>query len=46
LLSGGRKVASGDARAVLTEETIKEHYGASVRVFDDGDGVVVIPVRS
>lgn len=47
LLSAGRKVASGEARAVLTEDSIMQHYGASVRVFhDDNGGVVVIPVRS
>lgn len=45
LLSGGRAVASGPPRAVLTEATIELHYGASVRVIDDGDGVSVIPTR-
>jgi cobalamin transport system ATP-binding protein len=42
LLSGGRAVAAGDARSVLTEERIREHYGASVRVFADAEGVVVV----
>lgn len=46
LLSGGRVVASGSASDVLTEDRIKEHYGASVRIVRDGSGVVVIPVRT
>jgi iron complex transport system ATP-binding protein len=46
LLDRGRAVASGAAKAVLTERTIREHYGASVRILDDGEGgVVVIPTR-
>jgi iron complex transport system ATP-binding protein len=47
LLADGRVVASGRAGSVLTEERIKEHYGASVRVIqDEADGMFVIPVRS
>jgi iron complex transport system ATP-binding protein len=47
LLDHGRAVACGAARSVLTERTIGTHYGASVRILDDGDGgVVVIPTRS
>jgi iron complex transport system ATP-binding protein len=47
LLSEGEAVAAGEARSVLTEERIRKHYGASVRVFlDEGGGVVVIPVRA
>jgi iron complex transport system ATP-binding protein len=46
LLDRGRAVACGTARAVLTEDTIGAHYGASVRILDDGEGgVVVIPTR-
>lgn len=46
LVAGGRVVAEGAASVVLTEGAIREHYGASVRVLEDGDGgVVVIPVR-
>jgi iron complex transport system ATP-binding protein len=46
LMSGGRVAANGAARTVLTESTIREHYGASVRILDDGaGGVVVIPIR-
>jgi iron complex transport system ATP-binding protein len=47
LLDQGRTVASGSAREVLTEAIITQHYGASVRVFDDPDGgVVVVPTRT
>jgi iron complex transport system ATP-binding protein len=47
LMSNGRSVASGTAAMVLTEHTISEHYGASVRVLDDGEGgVIVAPTRS
>jgi ABC-type hemin transport system ATPase subunit len=35
LMSNGRAVASGSAKEVLTEHTISEHYGASVRVLHD-----------
>lgn len=46
LLSRGRAVAEGLARAVLTEPAIREHYGASVRVLEDTEGgVLVIPAR-
>ena len=47
LLDGGRVVASGTARQVLTEETITRHYGASVRVVENPEGgVVVVPTRT
>jgi iron complex transport system ATP-binding protein len=46
LLDGGRAIASGPARAVLTEATIRRHYGASVRILADPDGgVAVLPTR-
>ncbi len=45
LLSGGRVVASGEAVDVLTEDRIRQHYGATVRVVREAAGVVVIPVR-
>ncbi len=46
LVSGGRVVAEGSASSVLTVRTIRQHYGADVRVMDDGSGgIVVIPVR-
>jgi iron complex transport system ATP-binding protein len=47
LLSSGKAVASGSARTVLTEPTIRAHYGASVRVLEGPDGdVLVIPRRT
>ncbi len=47
LMSNGRAVGSGTPATVLTEHTIGEHYGASVRVLRDADGgVVVAPVRA
>jgi len=46
LLAGGRVVDEGHAGRVLTPEAILRHYGASVRILDDGSGgIVVIPVR-
>ena len=46
LLSGGKLVADGRAVDVLTPESIRTHYGAAVRVVDDGSGgVVIIPMR-
>ena len=46
LLSGGEVVAEGHPRDVLTNESIGRHYGASVRIIDDGSGgVIVVPVR-
>jgi iron complex transport system ATP-binding protein len=46
LLSRGRAVAEGPARAVLTEGSIREHYGARVRVVEDPrGGILVIPTR-
>jgi len=45
LLSGGKVVADGDPGQVLTEDTLTAHYGADIRVLEDGDGPVVVPVR-
>jgi iron complex transport system ATP-binding protein len=45
LLAGGRAVASGTPQAVLTEDAISLHFGASVKVVQNGTGVLVIPVR-
>lgn len=46
LLDGGHAVAQGTARHVLTEERIRTHYDATVRVLVEPDGsVVVIPIR-
>ena len=46
LLDGGRVVAAGAPREVLTEELVERHYGASVRVVEDDEaGLVVVPAR-
>ena len=46
LLSHGRLIATGDPADVLTEDTIRAHYGAEVRVRHDDDGIVVSPIRA
>lgn len=46
LLDRGVLAAEGPVREVLTESTIRTHYGARVRILeDDRGGVVVIPTR-
>ncbi|HHC07996.1 MAG TPA: ABC transporter ATP-binding protein [Actinobacteria bacterium] len=45
LLDDGRVAVDGDARRVLTPETVRRHFGATVRILEDPGGVVVIPVR-
>jgi iron complex transport system ATP-binding protein len=45
LLVGGRVVATGTPREVLTEALLSEHYGARVRVIDAEHGPVVVPIR-
>jgi cobalamin transport system ATP-binding protein len=46
LLDRGRIVAAGGADEVLTTELLRCHYGASVRVVQDGHGrLVVVPAR-
>jgi iron complex transport system ATP-binding protein len=46
LLAGGRVVATGTPRDVLTEKLLSEHYGARVRVIDAEHGPLVVPVRA
>ena len=47
LLAGGRARAAGPASAVLTEAALAPHYGARVRIVDDGEGGrIVVPLRS
>lgn len=46
MLSGGRAVASGSPRVVLTVDAIERHYGASVRIVEDASGISVIPTRN
>jgi iron complex transport system ATP-binding protein len=46
LLDNGEVVSEGEPSAVLTEETIKRYYHASVRVVSQPDaGLSVIPIR-
>lgn len=45
LLAGGRVRADGKPGEVLTEEGLKAHYGAGIRVIHDADGPTVIPSR-
>ena len=46
LLSGGRTVARGSPREVLTPEIVERHYDASVRVLEGPGGQVsVVPAR-
>jgi iron complex transport system ATP-binding protein len=46
LLAGGRVVAAGPPRAVLTEALLREHYGARVRIIDGEQGPLIVPVRA
>jgi iron complex transport system ATP-binding protein len=46
LLSGGQGVAAGAPDEVLTEEILRAHYGAQVRVIRGEHGPLVIPVRT
>lgn len=45
LLSRGRLVAGGRPSEIATEALISAHYGAQVRVVEQGGTVAVIPVR-
>jgi iron complex transport system ATP-binding protein len=45
LLAGGRVVAAGSAREVLTEELLARHYRVRVKVIDGEQGPLVVPVR-
>ncbi|MFT7841244.1 ABC transporter ATP-binding protein [Saccharothrix sp. BKS2] len=45
LLAGGRVVASGTPREVITEDVLATHYEARVRVVDVDDRPVVVPIR-
>jgi iron complex transport system ATP-binding protein len=46
LMDGGREVASGAPKEVLTEQLVARHYGAEVRVIvDEEAGVAVVPLR-
>jgi len=43
LLDRGEVVASGAPNDVLTEAMISKHFGATVRILDDGEGPVILP---
>ena len=47
MLARGQVVAQGRGGEVLDPELIRTHYGAKVRILDDGaGGIIVVPVRS
>ena len=46
LLAGGRVVASGTPREVITESMIATHYQARVRVVEAEGGPLVVPIRN
>ncbi len=45
LISDGRIAADGTPPEVLTERNLKAHYGAGIRVIEDRDGPIVVPMR-
>jgi iron complex transport system ATP-binding protein len=46
LMDGGREVAEGVPKEVLTEQLVARHYGAEVRVIvDEETGIAVVPLR-
>ena len=45
LMVGGRVVAAGTAREVLTEPVLSAHYNARVRIIETGGGPIVVPIR-
>ncbi len=45
LLKDGEVLTQGTAVQVLTEENIQAAYGADVRVINDGEGPIVVPMR-
>jgi iron complex transport system ATP-binding protein len=45
LLDAGTVTAQGTAAEVLTPEHLSRHYGANVRIVDDGGRPAVIPIR-
>lgn len=45
LLADGQVVADGTPSEVLTESTLRPHYGESIRVIEDADGPLVVPGR-
>jgi len=46
LISRGRLISVGKPSDVLSVDMIREHYGAEVRIVEDADGIVIVPVRA
>ena len=46
LLAGGRVVAAGTPREVLTAELLAAHYRVRVRIIEGDQGPLVVPVRT
>ncbi len=47
MMSGGKAILDGPPRSVITEHSLRDHYGARVRILSGPEfGVVVIPLRS
>jgi len=46
VLAGGQIVVSGPPPAVLSESLIAQYFHANVRIIDDVDGPVIVPVTS
>jgi len=47
MMAGGRSILDGPPRSVITEGSVRDHYGAEVRIISGpGVGVVVIPLRT
>ena len=47
MMSGGKAILDGPPRSVITERSLRDHYGAEVRIISGPDfGVVVIPLRA
>ena len=45
LISGGMIAATGSPGEVLTESNLTAHYGAGIRIIEDRDGPIVVPMR-
>ena len=47
MMSAGRAILDGPPRSVITERSLRDHYGAEVRILSAPEfGVVVIPLRT
>lgn len=46
LVNMGSVVADGSPTEVLTEDNLRAHYGAGIRVLADRDGPIVVPERN